>query len=90
MRAKSFIKTSVNATETRINEDAWKKIVKQSVHLEEHCTKVKSTFDKEQQNFGEARCSIFEGFQLQNALIMFLFFHEKCLLNPYYPSVSLN
>ena len=44
MRAKSFIKTSVNVTETRINDDAWKNIVKQSVHLEEHCTKVKSTF----------------------------------------------
>ena len=26
MRAKSFIKTSVNVTETRINESAWKKI----------------------------------------------------------------
>ena len=26
MRAKSFIKTSVNVTETKIDEDDWKKI----------------------------------------------------------------
>ena len=44
MRAKSFVKTSVNVTETRIDEGAWKKIVAQSVHLEEHCTKAESTF----------------------------------------------
>ena len=44
MRAKSFIKTSVNVTETRIDEDVWKKIVAQSVHLEEHCTKKKPRF----------------------------------------------
>ena len=44
MRAKSFIKTSVNVTETRIDEGAWKKIVAQSVHLEEHCTKEESKF----------------------------------------------
>ena len=44
MRAKSFIKTSVNVTETRIDEGAWKKIVTQSVHLEEHCTKIETTF----------------------------------------------
>ena len=44
MHAKSFIKTSVDVTETRIDEVAWKKIVKQSVHLEEHCTKTEITF----------------------------------------------
>ena len=44
MRAKSFVKTSVNVTETRIDEGAWKKIVTQSVHLEEHCTKIETTF----------------------------------------------
>ena len=44
MRAKSFIKTLVNVTETRIDEGAWKKIVPQSVHLEEHCTKIETTF----------------------------------------------
>ena len=44
MRAKSFIKTSVNVTETRIDEGAWKKIGTQSVHLEEHCTKIETTF----------------------------------------------
>ena len=44
IRAKSFIKTSVNVTETRIDEDVWKKIVAQSVHLEEHCTKKKPRF----------------------------------------------
>ena len=44
MRTKSFVKTSVNVTETRIDEGAWKKIVTQSVHLEEHCTKTESTF----------------------------------------------
>ena len=44
MCAKSFIKTSVNVTETRTDEGAWKKIVAQSVHLEEHCTKAESTF----------------------------------------------
>ena len=38
-------------------------------------------FYKEQQNFDEARDSIFEGFQLQNAQTKFLFFHEKCLLS---------
>ena len=41
---KSFIKTSVNVTEMRIDEGAWKKIVTQSVHLEEHCTKIETTF----------------------------------------------
>ena len=30
--------------------------------------------------FDEAWCSIFEDFQLQNVHIMFLFFHEKCLI----------
>ena len=44
MRAKSFFKTSVNVTETRIDEGAWKTIVTQSVHLEEHCTKIETTF----------------------------------------------
>ena len=44
MRAKSFVKTLVNVTETRIDEGAWKKIVTQSVHLEEHCTKIETTF----------------------------------------------
>ena len=44
MHAKSFVKTSVNITETRIDEGAWKKIVTQSVHLEEHCTKIETTF----------------------------------------------
>ena len=44
MHAKSFVKTSVNITETRIDEGAWKKIVTQSVHLEEHCTKIEPRF----------------------------------------------
>ena len=44
IRVKSFIKTSVNFTETRIDEGAWRKIVTQSVHLEEHCTKIETTF----------------------------------------------
>ena len=44
MRAKSFIKTSVNFTETRIDKGAWKKRVTQSVHLEEHCTKIENLF----------------------------------------------
>ena len=44
MRAKSFIKTLVNVTETRIDEGAWKKIVAQSEHLEEHFTKIETTF----------------------------------------------
>ena len=44
MRAKSFIKTSVNVTETRIDEGAWQKIVTQSVHLEEQCTKIETMF----------------------------------------------
>ena len=44
MHAKSFVKTLVNVTETRIDEGAWKKIVTQSVHLEEHCTKIETTF----------------------------------------------
>ena len=35
---------SVNVTETRIDEGAWKKIVTQNVHLEEHCTKIETTF----------------------------------------------
>ena len=43
MRAKSFAK-SVNFTETRINKGAWKKTVTQSVHLEEHCTKIETLF----------------------------------------------
>ena len=38
MRAKSFIKTSVNTTETRIDEGT------QSVHLEEHCTRIEFMF----------------------------------------------
>ena len=38
MHAKSFIKTSVNVTETRIDEGT------QNVHLEEHCTKIETTF----------------------------------------------
>ena len=38
MRAKSFIKSSVNVTETRIDEGT------QNVHLEEHCTKIETTF----------------------------------------------
>ena len=44
MRAKSFIKTSVNVSDTRIDEGAWKKIVMQCVHFEEHCTKIETTF----------------------------------------------
>ena len=39
MRAKSFIKTSVNVTETKTDEGAWKKDQSRkipSVHLEEH------------------------------------------------------
>ena len=44
MRAKSFIKTLVSVTETRIDEGAWKMIVAQSEHLEEHCTKTETTF----------------------------------------------
>ena len=44
MRAKSFLKTSVNVTETRIDEGAQKKMVTQSVRLEEHCTKIETTF----------------------------------------------
>ena len=44
MRAKSFIKTLVNVTETRIDEGAWKKIVTQSAHLEENCTKIETVF----------------------------------------------
>ena len=40
MRAKTFIKTLVNVTETRIDEGAWKKIVTQSAHFEENCTKI--------------------------------------------------
>ena len=44
MRAKSFIKTSVKLTETKIDEGTWKKIVTQSVHLEEHCAKIETTF----------------------------------------------
>ena len=38
------IKTLVIVTETRIDEGAWKKIVTQSVHLEECCTKLENTF----------------------------------------------
>ena len=38
MRAKSFIKTSVNVTEMRIDEGT------QNMHLEEHCTKIETTF----------------------------------------------
>ena len=38
MRAKSFIKTSVNVTETRIDEGT------QKVYLEEHCTKIETMF----------------------------------------------
>ena len=44
MRAKSFLKTSVNVTETRIDEGAQKKMVTQSVRLEEHSTKIETTF----------------------------------------------
>ena len=44
MQARSFIKTSVNVTETIIDEGAWKEIVAQSVHLEEHCTKIEIRF----------------------------------------------
>ena len=44
MPTKSFIKTSVNVTDTRIDEGVWTKIVTQSVHLEEHCTKIETTF----------------------------------------------
>ena len=44
MCAKYFIKTSVNVTEMRIDEGAWKKIVTQSVHLKEHCSKIETTF----------------------------------------------
>ena len=43
MRAKSFIETSVNVTERRIDEGARRKIVVQSVHLEEHCAKLETT-----------------------------------------------
>ena len=44
MRAKSFIKTLVNVTETRIDEGTWKKTAAQSEHLEEHCTKIETAF----------------------------------------------
>ena len=44
IRPKSFIKISVNAIGTRIDEGTWKKIVTQCVHLEEHCTKIETTF----------------------------------------------
>ena len=44
MRAKSFIKTSLNVTEMRIDEGAWKKIVTQSMHLKEHFPKQKPHF----------------------------------------------
>ena len=44
MRAKSFIKTSLNVTEMRIDEGAWKKIVTQSMHLKEHCPETETTF----------------------------------------------
>ena len=44
MHAKSFIKASVNVTETKIDEGAWKKLVAQGVHLEEHCTKIETRF----------------------------------------------
>ena len=44
MCAKSFVKTSVNVTETRIDEGAWKKIVMQSVHLEKYYTKIETMF----------------------------------------------
>ena len=44
MRAKSFVKTSVNVTEMRVDEGAWKKMVTQSAHLQEHCTKIEATF----------------------------------------------
>ena len=44
MRAKFFVKTSVNVTETSIDEGAWKKVVTQSVHLKEHCYKIETTF----------------------------------------------
>ena len=44
MRARSFIKTFVNVTETRIDEGAWKEKVAQSVRLEEHCNKIETTF----------------------------------------------
>ena len=44
MQTRSFIKTSVNVTETRIDEGAWKEIVVQSVYLEEHCTKIEIRF----------------------------------------------
>ena len=43
MRAKSFIETSVNVTERRIDEGARRKIVVQSMQLEEHCTKLETT-----------------------------------------------
>ena len=38
MRVKSFVKTLVNFTETRIDEGT------QNVHLEEHCAKIETTF----------------------------------------------
>ena len=44
MGTKSFVNTSLNVTETRIDEGAWKKIVTQSVHLDEHCTKIEIPF----------------------------------------------
>ena len=44
MRTKSFVKTSVNVTETRIDEGTWKKIVTQSVHLENIAPKQKPRF----------------------------------------------
>ena len=44
IRAKSFIKISVKVIGTRIDEGTWKKIVTQCVHLEEHCTKIETTF----------------------------------------------
>ena len=51
MRAKSFLKTSVNVTETRIDEGAQKKMVTQSVRLEEHCTKLEEHCTKIETTF---------------------------------------
>ena len=51
MRAESFLKTSVNVTETRIDEGAQKKMVTQSVRLEEHCTKLEEHCTKIETTF---------------------------------------
>ena len=44
MRVKSFITTSANIAETRIDEGAWKKIIAEKLALGKHCTKIETTF----------------------------------------------